>query len=179
MGKLLIPQIETFTAITAISIGGTLTVYVWFLKRNGWIGGGAPSSILVQPTGKSELSLSMEELIAQRRENSLEDSSSILSEKETSEISGEGEKPSDVDEVHPLAQTVETVDPLVEEKRLYLRQKMAEAQRLAEAQKSVKEKDRRSGCIHHFGYLRLLPRGTETPGECILCPKLIECYKER
>ena len=174
----MIPQIEAFTAITAVSIGGTLTVYVWFLKKNGWIGG-ASNSVHDQPAGISAVPLSMEELIAQRGENSPEDSASILSENMESEIGSEGEKPEDVDEVSPLAKPKETVDPLVEEKRLYLRQKMAEAQRLAEAQKPVKEKDMRSRCIHHFGYLRLLPRGTETPGECILCPKLIECYKER
>ncbi len=73
----------------------------------------------------------------------------------------------------------EKADAQDTEKRLLVRQKLVEAQRLVEAQKSVKAKDERPRCIHYFGYLNALPRGTEVPGECLLCAKLVECYKEK
>jgi len=30
-------------------------------------------------------------------------------------------------------------------------------------------------CIHHFGYLRTLPKGTPVPDECFGCKKILQC----
>lgn len=30
-------------------------------------------------------------------------------------------------------------------------------------------------CVHHFGYLRKLPRNTPIPSECLGCPQVVEC----
>jgi len=30
-------------------------------------------------------------------------------------------------------------------------------------------------CIHHFGYLRKLPKGTPVPDECFGCKKILQC----
>jgi len=30
-------------------------------------------------------------------------------------------------------------------------------------------------CMHHFGYLRTLPRGTPVPDECFGCKKILRC----
>jgi hypothetical protein len=51
-------------------------------------------------------------------------------------------------------------------------------QKLTPTQKANNLKQNRSAaeCNHHFGYLRNLPKGLETPDECYFCAKLIECY---
>ena len=43
----------------------------------------------------------------------------------------------------------------------------------AAAQKQVKE--RPSGCLHFFGYLRNMPKNTLIPDECLGCTKMVEC----
>jgi hypothetical protein len=30
-------------------------------------------------------------------------------------------------------------------------------------------------CLHHFGYLKSLPKNTPVPDECFGCPKVMEC----
>jgi len=30
-------------------------------------------------------------------------------------------------------------------------------------------------CVHHFGYLRNLPKGTPVPDECFGCKKILQC----
>jgi hypothetical protein len=30
-------------------------------------------------------------------------------------------------------------------------------------------------CVHHFGYLRNLPKNTPVPDECFGCPKILRC----
>jgi hypothetical protein len=37
------------------------------------------------------------------------------------------------------------------------------------------KKEGPTGCIHYFGYLASLPKGTITPDECYSCSKLLEC----
>jgi len=32
-----------------------------------------------------------------------------------------------------------------------------------------------SYCLHHFGYLRKLPKSTPIPDECLGCPQAVEC----
>ena len=32
-----------------------------------------------------------------------------------------------------------------------------------------------NGCGHFVGYLKTLPKGTQTPEECFVCPSLIKC----
>jgi len=32
-------------------------------------------------------------------------------------------------------------------------------------------------CLHYFGYLRFHPKTETIPNECLICQKLIECFK--
>jgi len=32
-----------------------------------------------------------------------------------------------------------------------------------------------STCLHHFGYLRSLPKSSSLPDECLGCPKVVKC----
>jgi len=32
-------------------------------------------------------------------------------------------------------------------------------------------------CLHYFGYLRFHPKTDPIPNECLVCQKLIECFK--
>jgi len=32
-------------------------------------------------------------------------------------------------------------------------------------------------CLHYFGYLRFHPKTDPIPNECLICQKLIECFK--
>jgi hypothetical protein len=150
-------QTEAFTAATIALIAAILSIYVVVLKKNGWIGK-APTSN--QPS--SELRKMFE-----TEENSPKNQTPPSIE---TAISAGDDGAKDAEEKADAQETV---------KKLLVRQKLVEAQRLVEAQKSVKAKDSRPRCIHYFGYLNALPRGTEVPGECLLCAKLVECYKEK
>lgn len=32
-------------------------------------------------------------------------------------------------------------------------------------------------CLHYFGYLRFHPKTDPIPNECLICQKLVECFK--
>ena len=40
---------------------------------------------------------------------------------------------------------------------------------------SVENRSSDSHCVHHFGYLRKLPKNTPIPSECLGCPQVVEC----
>ncbi len=150
-------QTEALTAATITLIAAILTIYVAVLKRNGWIG---------KPPASNQPSSQLRKMF-QTKGNSAKNQTPMTIETALSagdEAAKEAEEKADAQET---------------EKRLLVRQKLVEAQRLVEAQKSVKTKNQRPRCIHYFGYLNTLPRGTEVPGECLLCAKLVECYKEK
>jgi len=54
-------------------------------------------------------------------------------------------------------------------KREYLSRKASEA----ELPKQV-----RSECLHHFGYLRTLPKNRALPNECLGCSKIVQCLAQ-
>jgi hypothetical protein len=150
-------ETEALTAVTIALIAAILTIYVAVLKKNGWIG----------KTPNTNQPSSQFRKIFQTQGNSAKNQTPITIETAISAGDGEAKK------------AEEKADAQETEKRLLVRQKLVEAQRLVEAQKSVKVKNERPRCIHYFGYLNALPRGTEVPGECLLCAKLVECYKEK
>ena len=39
----------------------------------------------------------------------------------------------------------------------------------------VESRSSNSHCVHHFGYLRELPKNTPIPSECLGCPQVVEC----
>jgi len=34
-------------------------------------------------------------------------------------------------------------------------------------------------CVHHYGYLKNLPREATIPDECLTCPKLLQCFVKK
>jgi len=42
---------------------------------------------------------------------------------------------------------------------------------LEKTESAVSKRD----CMHHFGYLRTLPKNAPIPDECFGCPKIVEC----
>ena len=43
----------------------------------------------------------------------------------------------------------------------------------------VKEEEPHLECPYYFGFLKMLPKKTAIPEDCLTCPKIIECRKAK
>lgn len=64
---------------------------------------------------------------------------------------------------HPLTKTARPSAP------------PAKSQEASQLVVSVENQSSNSHCLHHFCYLRTLPKNTPIPSECLGCPRVVEC----
>ena len=147
-------ELEAFTAILIVSVATILSVYLWVLKKNGWIGN---SSRLTEP-------------------NLREKPSPVVMEKGPSVIEKERQEPDEIKQARQFAEQEEKKDPAEDYKKTFLKRGLT--QKPIEAQKPSQVRDVPPRCTHHFGYLGSLGKSEEIPDECYSCSKLIQCFKE-
>jgi hypothetical protein len=157
-GPLIPYQVEIVTAITIILVVGILTVYLSILKKNGWIG-----SI---PIGKGIGKGLKENAPQSKLESKTQNSTALpIETKASSAAIKESQEPKALKTAAPTVKPKENKSPEKIEKINYKKS-------------DELKQDKPAGCNHYFGYLRTLPKGTNTPDECYCCTRLIDCYKE-
>ncbi len=141
------------TAITGVLIFAILAIYLSVLKKNGWILNAASPQSQVDPAEKASL-------------KPLENSPTL------------NEGIQEPEEIKALVAAVQEdkMDPVLDEKKIALKHKLAE--KLIEAQKSSKVRNVSSRCINYFGYLYTLEKTADIPDGCFSCSKLIQCFKQ-
>lgn len=152
-------QFEIATAIAAVSVGGILTAYVTVLKRNGWIG---------KPVSNQSEPIQIEKQISQPTKKTRANKN---------QKSSKSQKPQVTAEAVPISPPEEQVDSVASDKKVVLKQKLAET--LIEAQKSANAREVPRRCNNYFGYLFTLKKNAEIPDECYSCAKLIQCTQQK
>ena len=144
-------EFEVATSITAISVGGILTIYLSVLKRNGWIGKAASNQ------SKTEL-----------KEKSASDST----KKAVSAPVNKSPEPKEITSPAVKEKSNGTID----DKKTILKEKLTK--QLMESQQHFERQDVPSRCNHYFGYLFSLKKNAAIPDECYSCSKLIQCFQK-
>ena len=191
-------QFEIVTAITTILIGAILTVYLFLLKKNGWIGknfdrttANPNSEKPLQKPGenknflctkgneivRSKPELAVDILSGKRPlgEVALQSKIELKTRYSTSKITGN--KIFTTNNYNKEHKMDKTAIPDVESRENDDFQKMTHESFIKQKTINTK-KEAPEGCNNFLGYLRARHKSTPLPDECFTCRRLIDCVKE-